>query len=371
MKLISFLFISSLLCWPITSLATQPSKPKASYHPIKFVEEKLSKRIQQLEKRQMAKFKSSIKISSEITRNDWLKNIYKVGLIEASELQRDLGDKLFMYKMLKEILTQEKAEIFHPKTMGIKELFIKNNLIDKNHQLIKDIAKIKAAIKKEFPKGWIVKPASNINSQGLFYFKNSKFFKDLLDPKVGSQIYSSKQFTTPFFSKALNSVGTGEAYIFQENVILAAGYQKIRQAKEFIEIRVHTLEDKVIQGGAYSRWKEIDEKVNPKDIKRASDFVQQFLNSLPKKFLAKMAFGIDVAVLDNGALRLIEINTNRGRYNKQWSGYIARPKILGAYTRHIEKHYPIRISGLSGFIFRNNLGSLHKYFKKRYIEGIN
>ena len=111
------------------------------------------------------------------------------------------------------------------------------------------------------------------------------------------------------------------------------------------------------------------EQISKEQLAKAGEFTQAMLDKLPNGFVKSQAWGLDVAVLDNGVLRIIDINCNRGKTG-QWSGYMSRPNVLGAYTRHIEANLPVHFAGLSGFLLRNDAGNVYKYFKKRYVEGI-
>lgn len=307
-------------------------------------------------------------IDTEATRNAWLKKLYSLGVVEASELTKMTSDKLLMAKMI-EVYAGEKSYRFHPKTIGLKYFLQKADLLAADKSIKATKEEIQAAIMKEFPMGYIVKPAAGINSQGKgsgFYFSNKKFLRDLL--KEDSPLYQKEEYYKPYYTDLLKTVASGEKLILQENVILAAGYKKVLKAKEFVEVRVHTLANKVIPFGSYARWKETNDRTSQKTLDDASKFTQDFLNSLPKSFTNKMAWGIDVAALDNGALRILDINTNRGR-EKQWSGYMSRPGVLGAYTRYIEDRHNVRFAGVSGFFLRNNVANYPKYLYKKYVEG--
>jgi hypothetical protein len=177
-----------------------------------------------------------------------------------------------------------------------------------------------------------------------------------------------EQFKTPFTSEMLHKVVSGEFMILQENIITAAGIKKPLETKDFMEVRLHTYEGHVLPGATYNRWKEADGKKNTEAMRaEAETFLQEFLDQLPKEFLAQQAWSVDIAVLDNGVKRIIEFNTNRGLAG-HWSGFMSRPDVLGAYTRYFEAHENVRFAGFGGVLLRNNKANFFKFLRKKYIE---
>lgn len=365
-----------ILFWALVSsfcLFTQSAdvfaKNTDEYHPQRFFDSRIRELKNQILARPGIASPEAREVRSGSTRNEWLKKLYGEGLVEASELTRLLSDKAIMAGLLESFLGKE-SEAFHPKTMGLKYFLAKHALVDAKGVLQRDEAKIKAALAGEFPHGYIVKPAAGINSEGKskgFYFKMDKFLADLV--REDSPVYSPADFQTPFVSPLLGVVASGEMLILQENVVLAAGAESPLTTKEFAEVRAHTFEDKLVAGATYSRWAESKVKVTKEHFRATDELIQALLAKLPKEFLARQAFSIDVAVLANGYTRILDVNTNRGR-EIQWSGYMPRPGVIGAYTRHLEAEKKLHFAGLNGALLRSGWGNYLHYLKKVYVEGI-
>lgn len=350
------------------SIQSSRSAPSGAYEPIRFLDQKIETLKAEILRRKSLRT-GSLEIDSPSTRNGWLEQLYKNKLVESGELTRNLTDKLVM-GLLIDALAGDKGEHFYPKTMGLKYFLAKNGLLDSKKNLIRDRAKIESALKKEFPLGAIVKPAAGINSAGKakgFYFKLEKFYDDLLKP--GSDLYSAQQYSEPYKPELIRGhVASGEWLILQENVVTAAGSKRVLVTKEFKEARVHTFEDKVVKGATYKRWAEMD-PLEPEMAARVEAFVQDFIDSMPKPFWYRNAFSMDVAIMDNGVMRIIDINTNRGE-PEHWSGYLPQPRVLKWYVRHMEANNDVHFAGLGGTLLRNGLGNYMKNLKKYYIEGI-
>jgi hypothetical protein len=304
------------------------------------------------------------KISVPTTRNAWLEKLYDDGVLVASEESRNLSDKLYAARRLKEFLGESFTE-YHPQTFGLKELALKYDLINENQ--LAALPVIQEAFRKEFPLGFIIKPCAVINTggetEGNYFFEND-IWNDLSSE---GPLAKSLLRKNDYVSKLLKVPVSGEEYIIQENISTRAGYAPAK-AKTYAEVRVHTYEDKAIQWGLFSRWAVSPVEQNEKFL-MAETLVQKMLDQIPKDYLRGFAWGLDVMVFDNGYARIVDINTNRGQRG-QWSGYLSRPPLMGAYTRAIEKQRQVRFAGLSGVILRNNYGNYWKYKKKYYLEGI-
>lgn len=297
------------------------------------------------------------------SRNALLKALYEHHLVDSGVATELMTDKLLVAKLL-EFYLGEKAFIWHPKTVGLKDFLLKHQLLTSQGQLKPQRDLYAAALKKEFPYGNIVKPATGMNSEGKskgFYFKMDKFIDELL--AEGSDLFSAEELKSPFVSPLTQKVASGEKLILQENVITAAGITRPLKTKEFIEIRVHTFGQQVVTGATSARWKELDGKVTKEHLKQVEEFVQQMLDQLPTNFVGQQAWGMDVAVMDNGVMRLIEINNNRGKAH-HWSGFLSRPSVLKAYANHLEQSRHIHINGLSGALFRLGLANYPSYIEK-------
>jgi hypothetical protein len=304
------------------------------------------------------------KIRVPTTRNAWLEKLYGDGILTASEESRNLSDKLYAARRLQEFLGDSFRE-YHPKTLGLKEFALKYSLIQ-NNELV-SLPQIQEAFKVEFPQGFIIKPCAVINTGGETdgnYFFEADVWAAL---SAGAPLAQAVLHKEDYVSSLLKVRVSGEEYIIQENISTGAGYVAAK-AKTYAEVRVHTFENEAIPWGLYSRWAVSPVEENEKFL-IAEKLVQGMLKRIPLEYLRGFAWGLDVMVFDNGYARIVDINTNRGSRG-QWSGYLSRPQLMGAYTRAIEKQKQVRFAGLSGVILRNNYGNYWKYKKKYYLEGI-
>lgn len=296
-------------------------------------------------------------------RNTWLKALYENNLIEASTRTKLFADKLYLYQELEKALGA-KLPMYHPKTMGLKAFFAKHNLTADS-----DLNQIERVLRQEFPSNVILKPAAVINTageSGLYLFSREALLNAFAEKNKDLLQACARQ--TPYISPLLETLASGEEFILQEHIAALAGFPVVTKTRHYQEVRIHTFENEVLKGASYSRW-QANEIKDRQDFHRAQDFVQQFLNLLPAELVNGQAWGLDLLIFENGFVRILEINTNRGSQG-QWTGFLSRPELMGAYTRMIEKKKNVRFTGLSGILLRNNLGNITKHLKKKYIEGI-
>lgn len=299
-------------------------------------------------------------------RNTWLKALYENNLVEASERTRLFADKLYFYRELHSLMGEALLQ-YHPKTMGLREFILKHNLV--NADGVADTSCIQAALKLEFSNEVILKPTAVINTSGengLYLFSTESLLKAFADKNP--ELLQAALRSEPYVAPLLQTMASGEEFLLQEHLASIAGVTVVEKTKHYEEIRIHTYEDEVLRGASFSRW--VDNEI--KDARHfywAQDFVQDFLMQLPPEFLHGQAWGLDLFVFENKVIRILEINTNRGTPG-QWTGFLSRPELMGAYTRVIEKKKKVRFAGLSGFMLRKNLGNITKHLKKKYIEGI-
>ncbi len=302
------------------------------------------------------------------TRNLWLKAIYENGLVTANSETAAYADKLYLFRKISSEMGAEMAQIFHPKTMGFAEML--NNTFGDNHWQTPFEAALPALLErlnKEFPRGFIVKPTTIINTGGEtagYWFFMDQFAEDWKNGHalLRANYMRQQDYASPLLGRKISN----EELCFQESIFGIADKEP-HLAKSYPEIRVHTYENQVVAGATYSRWAVNPVRSNPQFM-RAESFVAEFLKHFSESFLDSQAWALDVMVIDHVA-RIVDINTNRGEC-AQWSGFLSRPGVLRAYTRHFEKHKNVRFSGISGTILRYHMGNLFKNFKKRYIEGI-
>lgn len=321
-------------------------------------------------------FMSLIHIHTRPTRVDWLKGLYRAGLLSANHEDCLLADKLYFGQLIEKHLGDE-AYQFYPKTRGLKSFSKK--------LLSLDPIALKTELSQEFPSGWIVKPNAEINSGGEslgFYFNNDKFLNDFkfavsdlgsaeaaTFKKANIQLIQSALFEDNWISKDLDQFTTGERLIIQTDLGSELAGIQSSKSREWQEVRVHTYGSDVIPNASYHRW-----AVNPIKsklfFKWAESHVQTLLNKLPQEYLKGRAWSLDVVVFDKDKAKILDVNTNRGRQG-HWSGFLDRPRLLKAYTVYFQKNSYCRFDGFSGFLFRMGIANTHKYLKRRYIERIN
>ncbi len=353
--------IFNFIFWTLSASVAAPA-----YHPVYFLDQKVASLIKEIDQRSDKKLPSLTVVELKgQDRNDLLRSVYELGIVEASEFTKALSDKLLVSKIF-EYYLKDKADFYQPKAIGLKYFLAKYGLVNSKGQIIAEKEKILNAIETEFPHGAIAKAAVGFNSAGIknFYFKMPNFVEDLL--KESSPIYKPEDFSTPFVS-ALGTVTSGEFMILQENVITAAGIKKPLVTKDFMEVRLHTFEQSVVPGASYSRWREKNKEATDSLISSTEQFAQEMLSLLPPSLLYQQAWSLDMAVLDNGVHRLIEINTNRGLPG-HWSGFLSIPPVLGAYARFFEDHENVKYAGFNGFLFRHGIANIPKYLHKKFID---
>lgn len=281
-----------------------------------------------------------MKIKTRPTRNAWLESLYEAGLVKADENTRRLGDKLYFIQQVYSFLGLETWDYF----VESKNL---SDLVFLDGQMLPP-AQISEHIRSFFPEGFVIKPKDGINSWGRspgFYFEEKSFLDDLQSERV-----------PPI-----------EQLMIQTNCGPLLGTAAVTGSQQLSEVRIHTYENYVIDGGQYHRWAESPVK-DSTHFRRAQILTQNLLQKLPTHFLENQAWSLDILVGANQA-RIVDVNTNRG-LRGHWSGFLSRPRLIGAYSRHFEKHKGVRFVGFAGLLLRTNLASYHKYLKKTYIEGI-
>ncbi len=306
-----------------------------------------------------------LKLNVDANKTAWLKQIYALNLVEASKLTELMSDKLIQYKLFSHYLTSE-TEKFLLHSIGLKEFLIKYNLVKTNSELIPDPDLIENALAEEFPYGFVVRPALGIapteKSHGLFLNSDS-FIKELF--KKDSLIYQPKTLHQAIRSHIIQAVASGEAIVLQGDLLREISIKNRRSAKTYERIRIHSFQNQVVSGASPELWVSKRSFEIPKlQHDKAESFVQEFLDKLPSQLTARQAWGIDVAVLNTGEMRILEIVTNRGQ-KIAWSSYLEQPKILGAYSRHLEKNLGLEFTGVSGAVLRLNMANYFNYWEIR------
>lgn len=302
-----------------------------------------------------------LKVSA--SKSEWLNAIYRKEMIETSWAAEMLADKRILAEVLGRELG-ERAGRFYPRTIGLREFLVKHRLVDAKGVIRVEGDDLEEILHQEFPRGFIVRPAVGVapkeTSLGLFP-ESESFINELLKPN--SVLYQPSHLAFPVRSHILGAVASGEAIVLQENFINASAVHKPMKSRFFQEVRVHTYEGRVVADAIPERWVQTS-TLTQDDEHRAEAFVGEFLMSLSMSLLSRQAWGVDVAVMENGELKINDIVTNRGK-PIAWSSYLDQPGMIAAYSKHFEEHYGLRFKGFSGALIRHGFANYFPYWKKR------
>lgn len=304
-----------------------------------------------------------VSISASSKKGPWLASVYARQLVDASPQIEKLADKLVMFRVLEQALGFS-ATRYYPRTFGLKEFLEKHRLVDAKGAIVATGDRIEQALYAEFPAGFVVRPAVGVapseTRKGL-YPEGDEFVAALVAGRFSG--YQPSHFLAPVRSHILGGVASGEAVVLQDDVILRAEAKGRLATRTYREVRLHTYENKIVADSVPSRWVQ-DVTVDDDTIRKAERFVGEFLSALPSRLLTRQAWGVDVAVFDNGEMIITDIVTNRGR-KIQWSSYLEQPRILGAYARHFEREAGVHFEGVAGALMRNNFGNYFAYWDTR------
>jgi hypothetical protein len=364
-----FVLVSVLVfgcSWISIASAKAPKKSRAAFSPNTLIVSRTQKVLAQLNSRPVHLSESTdriIDVSSKAERGGWLEQIYAHGLVDTSWGTEMLSDK----RLFAEILEREfgaDAKKYYPKTLGLREFLFNHHLLDSRGHISADGDDIEAALFQDFPAGFFVRPAVGVAPQekgnGL-YNDTDSFIVDLL--KADSPLYEPSHAKHAVKSHILDTIASGEGVVLQENVVGTADAHSKLRARYFQEVRVHTYEARVVENAVPKRWVQTN-LLTENQTHAAEVFVATFLEKLPLTFLNRQAWGVDVAVMDNGDMRIIDVVTNRG-LPIAWSGYLDQPRVIGAYSRHFETFYALKFDGLSGMLIRNGFANYMPYWEKR------
>ncbi len=309
-----------------------------------------------------------ISLKSNPTKNDWLNTIYSKNIVSTSEYSAYLSDKLLMTSIFERTLGASTAQIYLPKTMGLRQFLERHQLVNRKGKLLADGDQIDSALHKEFPTGFFVRPAVGITpyetERGMFATPE-QLIVELLKKKT--PIYDPATYWKPIKSHILNDIASGEAVVLQENLIVSAELKGRLKQKTATLVRVHTFEQKIIPDSIPKRWiqDDADDQLSEGAIKGAQNFAQGFLDQLPEELTRRQAWSIEVAAFDNGTYRIANILTNRGK-QIAWSSYLDQPRILKAYTDYFESEADLQFEGVSGRILRWGFANYFTYWKLRF-----
>ncbi len=357
------LILLLLSCSAVAQPKTQPITTLKS--PADFIKsrvEKIDAVIQDRPLRSIAAPNTHL-IRSPMSTQGWLKQVYLKNIVEASTLTELLSDKLLFYEIVKKYLGSS-TDRYLTKTEGIREFLESHNFLDTKGRIDADGETIEKKLFEEFPAGFVVRPAVGVapteTTHGIFKTTDD-FVVSLLSSD--SKIYSPEQLSLPVKSHILDRISSGELAVLQEDLIYWADAKKPLRHKTFFKLRLHTYEDKIVDQKIIDHFS-TTHKFTPQEFHAAVDFVNSFLALLPKKLVLRQAWAIEVAVFDNGEMKILDVLTNRGQRGS-WSAYLDQPRVLGAYTRHFEQQLNFKFAGIDGVILRNDLGNFFSFWQKK------
>lgn len=348
----------------------KPSKVVRSSTPETVVNEKVAKILQDLKgrpPRQAVYTTTAVSLPLFPDRQEWLQAVYANKLVDASWATSQLSDKKLFYEVVRRELGDRATE-FLPKTKGLREFLVSASLVDSEGRLRADGDVIEAALFREFPAGFVARPAVGVapseTGRGLFA-ETDLFVQELLKPQ--NALYRPEHRKLPVRSTVLDDIASGEAIVLQEDVISAANSRAPLKIKDrshaWRELRIHTYEGQVLRDATPTTWVS-GVRFTPSEIESAQSFVQKFLSLLPTSLLTRQAWSFDVLVLDNGERRIVDLVTNRGK-RVGWSTYLDQPRVLGAYTRRFEEIAGVHFAGLGGAMLRHNWGHYFGFWSLR------
>ena len=258
-------------------------------------------------------------LHAKATRDSFLEAVYGAGLVSFGPEIESWTNKWFQHETLQK--WNPRAAEFLPKTFLLCDC---------------PPARLRDWIAAEFPRGFVAKPCVGHSSEGE------------------GQITHVESLVTRWTELAQQN------WIVQER----AGSGLGRGAVD--EFRVHTFWHRVVAEGTFSRWDVLWDDDLFIEIETA---VQKFLDLFPSDVLRGHAWGLDVIRIAPGEIKIIDLNTNRGERRK-WSGDLAAPDVLGAYSRHLEKFHDVEFAGEDGAKLRENLADKRKWLKKAGEEGV-
>ena len=228
---------------------------------------------------------------------------------------------------------------------------------DLSKDLKKDVKAFKQKMDKEFPNGWVIKgiwdtatqkeflitDETNLEEELSTYKNNYRKFIDYRE-EIKNEYASSNP---DIFTRKLREREEFTGY--RINRFLKKPHEFIVQEKLSIveEFRVEVIAGKVLSNGStipryqYS-YPDSDEYLNNPNIKRVEAFTQEVIDKLPIE-LRSMTFGMDIALLKDGSIKMIESNPQGN------SGFLAYDKrSIKALDKFLEKYPEMVRSGLVG-----------------------
>jgi hypothetical protein len=342
---------------------------KVPSQPSLLIAQRAQRVLAQLKSRPLRPLEESspdLSLSASPTKAGFLATLYTSKLVEASWATEMLSDKRIFSEVLTRELGAEKAQVYYPKTIGLREFLISHQFINANGEIKKEEAdQIEAALYQEFPSGFIARAAVGVapleTTQGL-YKETDSFMVELL--RAGTPLYEPSHANAAVSSHLLGGqVTSGEAVVLQENLTAAADAIRPLKHRYYQDVRIHTYEGEIIPGAIPARWVQ-KELLDTKQLEGAEAFVQAFLKTLPTSLVARQAWGVDVAVFDNGEMRINDVVTNHGQ-KVAWSSYLEQPRVIEAYAKHFDQVAGIHFAGFSGWLINHGFANYFPYWGRR------
>lgn len=353
---------------------------KVPYDPVSFLDFKVQEIIRLIESRdtETPEGLSPRTLHIRAKRNSLHDIFFDEKIVEHGRLTQHLADKLIAAKVLQHYLGP-KYPFFHPPSEGLLYFLISNRVIDSDGRVLKNEEQIRQLFESEFPDGFLIKPTfawSTGGHSGLFLDPDEVY---RLIQQGSSELFTPRDLVNPFVAGEFKPFPpillplSGEKFMIQG--LVKGTRSDERDFRNFSvnsdlshsgmnEYRVHTFQDKVVEGATVSRWETRNSKAK---IEKVNQFSQQLMDSLPKSLTNRQAWSLDVMITPDGDLKLIEINTNRG-WRTNWSGWLKFRWILKAHVRHLESEYGWKFTGISGWMLRNGLGNLKSHFRGEIVE---
>lgn len=352
-----------------TTLVVSSADAASTAAPDVLIAQRAQKVLAQLKSRPLRALEDSAiakRVEAPATKNGFLSALYDRKIVEASWATEMLSDKRLFAEVLAREVGVEKAQVYYPKTVGLREFLVRRGFLNAQGDIKKDEAEaIEAALYQEFPAGFVARAAVGVAPQettkGLFADTDA-FMVELFRP--GTPLYRKEHSQSAVSAHLLGGeIASGEAVVLQENLIASADAKKPLKRKFFQEVRVHTYEGRVVADAVPARWVQ-RELLAGDEIEKAERFVQDFLKQLPTALVARQAWGIDVAVFDNGEMKINDIVTNRG-LRTAWSSYLEQPRVIAAYANHFEAIAGLHFVGFSGWLMRSGFANYLPFWQKR------
>lgn len=293
-------------------------------------------------------------------RNPLLRELYGRGIARADERSFRLSDKLAMAREIFLGLGEE-AEAFHPRAAGLKEFLARNELVDKKGEWRASREALRSALRKEFPDGCVLKACFSFGSRRGSFFHGEEALLGAIHG-FDALAYSPDRFAFPHPAPPEFAAGISSGEEFFLMGLVPGTTLAGERETEAVEIRAHSFGRKAVPGAMLARWDA------PCDLAalapRVHAFLEDFLARMPAAFSEGQGFAYDLLVPGHGkgGIRILEVNTNRGR-QISWSDYLRDPAVLAAHARFFERELGWRFQGREGEALRLGLGNLVNHLR--------